>query len=107
MVVELKKNAAERGDDPEHVKLAPFVVHDLRRTARSLMSRAGVSADHGELATGHAIAGVRGTYDRWHYLGEKTEAMKRLGALLESILKPSPPNVVALRAAANGRSRHE
>src|SRR5262249_48249832 len=32
-----------------------WTLHDLRRTARSLMSRAGVSADHAERAIGHTI----------------------------------------------------
>jgi integrase len=37
-----------------------WVVHDLRRTARSLMSRAGVRPDIAERVMGHAIAGVEG-----------------------------------------------
>ena len=38
-------------------------LHDLRRTARSLMSRAGVPGEHAERVMGHAIAGVEGVYD--------------------------------------------
>jgi hypothetical protein len=38
----------------------PGVLHDLRRTARSLMSRAGVRPDIAERALGHAIPGVEG-----------------------------------------------
>src|SRR5262249_49876997 len=37
-----------------------WVYHDLRRTARSLMSRAGVPDDHGARALGLVISGVRG-----------------------------------------------
>jgi integrase len=37
-----------------------WVIHDLRRTARSLMSRAGANSDHAERALGHVIRGVRG-----------------------------------------------
>jgi integrase len=33
-------------------------VHDLRRTARSLMARAGVISEHAERVMGHKIAGV-------------------------------------------------
>ena len=33
-------------------------LHDLRRTARSLMSRAGVPADHAERCLGHVIGNV-------------------------------------------------
>ncbi len=39
-------------------------LHDLRRTARSLMSRAGVSSDVAEMVLGHKLSGVRGVYDR-------------------------------------------
>jgi integrase len=41
-----------------------WTVHVLRRTARSLMSRAGVPTDHAERCLGHVIGGVRGVYDR-------------------------------------------
>jgi integrase len=34
-------------------------IHDLRRSARSLMSRAGVDKDHAERCLGHVIGGVR------------------------------------------------
>jgi hypothetical protein len=32
----------------------------LRRTARALMTRAGIAPDHAERALGHVIGGVRG-----------------------------------------------
>ena len=40
-----------------------FSMHDLRRTARKLMSRAGVRPDVGELAIGHSIKGIQAIYD--------------------------------------------
>jgi integrase len=53
-------------------------LHDLRRTARSLMSRAGVNSDHAERCLGHVITGVRGTYDRHEYHAEKAAAYDAL-----------------------------
>ena len=44
-----------------------WTLHDLRRTARSLMSRAGVPTDHAERALGHVIGGIRATYDRHEF----------------------------------------
>ena len=41
-----------------------WTLHDLRRTARSLISRAGVRTDIAERVLGHAIPGVGGIYDR-------------------------------------------
>jgi integrase len=61
-------------------------LHDLRRTARSLMSRAGVNSDIAERCLGHVIGGVRGVYDRHAYLDEKRLAFGKLAALLERIV---------------------
>ena len=81
-------------------KLPPGVpqwqIHDLRRTARSLMSRAGVSSEHAERVMGHAIPGVEGIYDRHHYRDEKADALVRLAALIEAIVHPRA-NVVPMR----------
>jgi integrase len=66
-----------------------WTFHDLRRTARSLLSRAGVPADIGDRVLGHAIAGVRAAYDHHAYLVEKRDALERLAVLVERILRPA------------------
>jgi integrase len=71
-------------------------VHDIRRTARSLMSRAGVSSDHAERVLGHAIAGVEGVYDRHHYQPEMAHALKQLASLVGQVINPSKSAVVRL-----------
>ena len=63
-------------------------LHDLRRTARSLMSRAGVSSEHAERVMGHSTGGVEQIYDRHAYLGEKSEALQRLATLIDGIVHP-------------------
>ena len=80
------------------VTLPRWTLHDLRRTARSLMSRASVPADHAERCLGHVIGGVRGTYDRHEYLAEKRHAFAALAALVERIVDPPADNVVPLAA---------
>ncbi|WP_416192888.1 tyrosine-type recombinase/integrase [Nitrobacter sp. TKz-YC01] len=75
-------------------KMPRWTLHDLRRTARTLMSRAKVPEDHAERAMGHVIAGVRGTYDRYSFLDEKREAFQRLADLVAIILSPPTDNVV-------------
>jgi integrase len=72
-------------------------IHDVRRTARSLMSRAGVNPDHAERVLGHLIAGVRGVYDRHAFYGEKKFALEALASLVERIVSPPADNVRALR----------
>jgi integrase len=78
--------------------------HDLRRTARSLMSRAGVPSDHAERCLGHVIGGVRGVYDRYEYHQEKTDAYQKLANLIDGIVHPRPPNIVPLWKRAKRRS---
>jgi integrase len=79
--------------------LPRWTLHDLRRTARSLMAEAGVSRDTAERVLGHALPGVEGTYDRYAYAAEKAEALQRLAAKIASILNPPPSHVVALPVA--------
>jgi integrase len=86
----------KRALDTKLEQLTPWQVHDLRRTARSLMSRAGVRPDIAERVMGHAIEGVEGVYDRHEYREEKATALKKLAALIERIVSPAGDNVVAL-----------
>jgi integrase len=72
-------------------------LHDLRRTARSLMSRAGVPSDHAELCLGHVIGGVRGVYDRHEYHTEKQQAFEALAGIVERILSGTQAGVVQLK----------
>jgi integrase len=72
-----------------------WVIHDLRRTARSLMSRAGVPTDHAERCLGHVIPGIRGIYDRFEYREEKARAFEALAAQVQRIIDPQP-NVVTM-----------
>jgi integrase len=76
--------------------LPRWTLHDLRRTARSLMSRAGVPTDHAERCLGHVIGGVRGVYDRHEFREEKRQGFEALAGLVERIVNPQA-NVVAMR----------
>lgn len=79
-------------------EIEPWQLHDLRRTAKSLMQRAGVRPDHSERVLGHAIDGVEGVYDRHSYADEKATALRKLAALVERIVNPPEGNVVPLVA---------
>jgi integrase len=98
MLAELRKIAEGRGDDPAEVTLPRWTIHDLRRTARSAMTQAGVPPDHAERALGHVIGGVRGVYDRHGYREEKRRAFEALAAHVDRVVNPQP-NVVPLRRA--------
>ena len=78
-----------------------WTLHDLRRTARSLMSRAGVSDEHAEHTLGHKLQGVRKVYNRYDFFKEKSDALATLAALIERIVNPPEgDNVVVLHEAA-------
>ena len=81
-----------------------YVLHDLRRTSRTLLSRAGISADIAEMCLGHALGGVRGTYDRFAYVDEKRKAFQALAALIERIVH-RPGTAVADLASARSKRR--
>ena len=78
--------------------VADWVLHDLRRTARSLMARAGVDPDVAEMLLGHRVgSAVRQTYDRFSYRDEKKLAYEKLAALIKAIVDPQE-NIVPIRA---------
>lgn len=78
-----------------------FHVHDLRRCARSLMARAGVSTEIAERVLGHARGTIEATYNVHSYDSEKADALKRLARLIERIVNgEGGKNVVPMRATA-------
>jgi integrase len=66
--------------------VSSWTPHDLRRTARTLMSRAGVAPDIAERCLGHVIPGVRATYDRHRFANEKRTAFELLAKEIRRIL---------------------
>ena len=81
--------------------VSDWVHHDIRRTARSLLSRAGVPSDIAELCLGHVLPGIRQVYDRHKYIEEKRIAFEKLSALIASIVDPQP-NVIPLVGRGQG-----
>ena len=77
-----------------------WTLHDIRRTSRSLMSRAGIRPDIAERVLGHVIGGVEGVYDRHDYDAERENALVALANLIETIVNPPPEregsNVVSI-----------
>jgi integrase len=61
-------------------------LHDLRRSARSLMSRAGVQTEIAERVLGHAQGELIEIYDQYGYEAEMADALERLAALIERVV---------------------
>jgi integrase len=83
VLIAMKKQAKE---STKVEPLPNWTLHDLRRTAKTLMARAGVRPDISERVLGHVIAGVEGTYDRHSYADEKRDALEKLAATITRIL---------------------
>jgi integrase len=81
-------------------------LHDLRRTAASLMTESGISRLAVSKVLNHAEQGVTGKhYDLYGYLNEKRAALDLWGARLAGIVegREGPDNVVILDAARGQR----
>jgi integrase len=79
--------------------VADWRLHDLRRTARSLMARAGVQSEVAERVLGHALPTVEGIYNRHTYDAEKALALEKLAQLIQHIVDPPADNIVPLVAS--------
>lgn len=63
-----------------------WTAHDLRRTARTIMSRLRIKQHIRERVLNHAQGGIQGVYDQHDYLQEKTDALNKLGREIDRIL---------------------
>jgi integrase len=81
--------------------LPDWCVHDLRRTARSLLAKIGINREVAERIMGHAIGGVEGAYNRFDYAPEKAHALTALAKHIEDILHPAPDKIVPMRKAVH------
>jgi integrase len=96
-----REEAEERGSDPEKVKLDPWRLHDLRRTARTHFSAIPCQDLVRELAIAHTRPGLHKVYDQFAYLDEKRALFDAWGKRLLAIVDPTETeNVVALRSTA-------
>ena len=69
--------------------IAPWRLHDARRTARTLLSRANVAADTAERILGHSLPPIRATYDTHDYFQEMEAGVEKLAAQIERIVNPT------------------
>ncbi len=89
----------QQGEDPtrpaiakarDGVALAPWTIHDLRRTAATEMGRLGVSRFIIGKVLNHADRSVTGIYDRHAYLQEKRQALDVWAQRLSELTVPPP-----------------
>jgi len=66
-------------------KIAPFTIHDLRRTGSTLLHEKGFSSDVVEKALNHTIGGVRGVYNRAEYAEQRRKMLQFWGDYVEGL----------------------
>lgn len=77
-----------------------WTAHDLRRTARTIMSRLKIKHHIRERVLNHAQSGIQGVYDRYDYLQEKGDALNKLANEIDTILgKEKSTKVIELKTA--------
>ena len=62
-----------------------FTPHDLRRTARTLMSEIGIPQEVAEACLGHVQPAIVSTYNRHSFPKEKADAWQRLADRIDEI----------------------
>jgi integrase len=84
-----RKEAEERGQDPEHVEIPEWRLHDLRRTIASGMARLGHPPHAVEAILNHVngtISGVAAVYNRYSYSDEKARALEDWGRFVTELV---------------------
>jgi integrase len=72
-------------------EMPPWTFHDLRRTARTMMSELGIDRDTAEACLGHTKGGIIEVYDQYNRMVEKTAALEKLALHVTGITKPRAP----------------
>ena len=75
-----------------------FVLHDVRRTGRTMFSKLRVPSEVAEALLAHAKPGLHKVYDLHDRLTERSEALTLWHNWLRDLNPPAPDNVVPLRA---------
>jgi len=92
-----RKEAADRGEDPEKVQPLPrWTWHDLRRTTATGMASLKIKPDVIEAVLNHVSgskAGVAGIYNRYAYYDEKKEALAMWAQHIASLGKETRLNL--------------
>lgn len=110
-MLELAKNDAQKAsEDPEAVKLAPWRLHDARRTVATALQRLGVRFEVTEAILNHTAgasrSGVAAVYQRHGWGPEKRSALDAWALHCDAVLSPTihQSNVVPLHTNPSSKS---
>lgn len=86
--------------DAEGNALAPWRLHDLRRTFRTGLGKLGVAPHVAELAIGHVKRGIEAVYDRHRYQREIKSALAIWADHVAAVVEVRTSNIVTLQQSA-------
>lgn len=88
----------------DHLDIPKITPHDLRRSAASLWSQAGIQRHLKPILLGHALPGVTDRhYDRHEYLPEKRHALEKWSRWVERVCEGSEGDgVISFPSQAQG-----
>lgn len=70
--------------------IAPFTIHDLRRTGSTLLHEKGFVSDVIEKALNHTLGGTRGVYNRAEYAEQRRTMLQFWGGYIEGLASENP-----------------
>ena len=76
--------------------LAPWTLHDIRRSVRTGLSRIGILPHVAELTIGHAVTGIKAVYDKHKYDAEIATALRRWADHVGAIVEGCASNVIPM-----------
>ncbi len=98
---EIGKGAWSQAKKTFPAKIAPWRIHDLRRTVSTGMNELGTEPHIVEAVLGHKVAGVAGVYNRAKYEEAKRTALEAWGAHVVSLVEgKNAGKVIAMQGAS-------
>ena len=82
-------NALNKALDGVTFELDSFTIHDMRRTASTLLNGNGWPSDAIELALGHQIGGIRRVYNVADYATERKKMLQWWGNYIDGVVRES------------------
>lgn len=91
-MIYVAKNAAK-----ENEWLGDVWIHDLRRTASTILNEMGWPPDVIEKALNHSVKGVRGVYNRAQYASQRAEMLQAWADFVDGVVTGA--DVIPIRKA--------
>lgn len=105
MLTLAREAATAAGGDPHAVTIAPWRIHDARRTLATGLQRLGVRFEVTEAVLNHVSgsrSGIAAVYQRHEWTDEKRAALDAWGVHLRKVIAPDTSNnVVPIKASVS------